>query len=853
MRNPSDADDEWERQRNRIIGLGELSVRKNYYPALRRNLSELKLMLAAVDQTTVGIVVCDPDGVIEFANEAQCRITGYAMEELIGHTPQLYRSQQTPGELFTDMWQKIRAGETWHGELWNRRKTGEEIWTRLSIAPVHADADDITHFVSVLDDVTELKNAEEARRSSDTLLRTVIESIPDLVWLKDLEGIYLGCNPAFAELYGTDEIDIIGKTDFDFVSPKSAAFFREKDLLAIHTNAPITFEEMVTFASNGREALLETSKVPLRDVHGAIIGVLGVARDITDRKKIEMELRASEDRYRSLFENNLAGFAYHEIIFSGGKPVDFVYLANNHRFEVLTGLSDVVGKTGSDVLPHLRVTDADLIDAFFRVAVTGKPERFERFISALEQWFFISIYSNEKNHFAVLLDNITDRKNAERRVEFLAFHDPLTELPNRLLTQDRLSQAMALAERSGAMVAILYLDVDNFKFINDSLGHSVGDDLLRKMASRVVGCVRDTDTVGRQSGDEFLVILPEIRDAEAISTACEKILLCLVDPIDVDGQVIPTSISIGISVFPNDGADYATLIRKADRALYSAKEAGRNTYRFFDPKMNFDQVENLRLRTGLRQALENSEFVLHYQPQINLSTGATTGVEALIRWNSPDMGLVAPGRFISVAEDSGLIVPIGEWVLREACRQAAIWQKAWGYGLTMAVNLSALQFRRGSLEQVVKSALDDSGLAPQLLELEITESVLIGDTEAVFSSIRSLKELGVRLSIDDFGTGYSSLSYLKKLKVDKLKIDQSFVRDISRDPENAAIVLAIIQMAKSLNLRCIAEGVETEKTLNHLISVDCQEVQGFYFARPMPADELAVFLETRRASNEAPR
>ena len=449
-------------------------------------------------------------------------------------------------------------------------------------------------------------------------------------------------------------------------------------------------------------------------------------------------------------------------------------------------------------------------------------------------------------HFVAIKQDVSERKAAEAHVEFLAHHDSLTGLPNRVLARDRWDQALAYAERSGNKVGLMFIDLDNFKAVNDALGHPAGDRLLRGVAARLRECVRDTDTISRQGGDEFLVVLSDIRDAEAIGTIADKIRQRLVAPFDIDGREVVTSLSIGLCIHPDDGSDFDGLLQKADMAMYHAKEAGRNTHRFFTEQMNVDADQQLRMRTSLRRALSRGEFVLHYQPQADLIDGRVIGAEALIRWNHPDLGLLPPGRFIAVAEDSGLIVPIGQWVLEEACRQAAEWQVAGSPPITIAVNLSAVQFKHGDLLAVVSRALAAAPLPPSCLELELTESILIEDVETALKTLADLKALGVKLSIDDFGTGYSSLSYLKRFDVDKLKIDQSFVRDISANPNDAAIVHAIVQMARSLGLKTIAEGVENQHVIDCLRSHDCDEVQGYHLARPMPADEIIRFLASAR-------
>ena len=438
--------------------------------------------------------------------------------------------------------------------------------------------------------------------------------------------------------------------------------------------------------------------------------------------------------------------------------------------------------------------------------------------------------------------DITERLAAEQQIEFLSYHDPLTGLPNHLLLQDRFQQLRDRATRARDRLALLYLDLDNFKSINDSLGHEAGDALLRQVAQRLLSCSGEGATVSRQGGDEFSILVPGLNQADDVSALASRIMEALQRPFQIGSQEISTSASMGVALFPDDGDGFEPLRQKADVAMYQAKQVGRNTFRFFDATMNVEAAEHLRLRNGLRRALEAGEFELHYQPQFDLQSGAITGAEALLRWRHPELGLVPPARFIPVAEDSGLIVPIGAWVLQQACAQAMRWQRAGLPPLTVAVNLSAVQFRRGDLEQSVRSALQSSGLSPAWLELELTESILIQNTEQVLDSLRRFKQLGLQLSIDDFGTGYSSLSYLKRFDIDKLKIDQSFVRDLASDPDDAAIVRAVIQMAHSLNLKTIAEGVETADMVARLRAFGCDQGQGYHFARPMPAAEMEAFL-----------
>ncbi len=444
--------------------------------------------------------------------------------------------------------------------------------------------------------------------------------------------------------------------------------------------------------------------------------------------------------------------------------------------------------------------------------------------------------------------DITERKEAEERIEFLAQHDALTGLPNRVLLRDRFAQAVARAGRTHARVAMLFLDLDNFKMVNDTLGHAAGDQLLLDVVGRLAGSTRESDTISRLGGDEFVVLLNDIPELETVERIAGDILSRVSEPMQVGGHSLNMSCSIGIAVYPDDGNDFDTLMQKADVAMYNAKDAGRRTYRFFDEQMNRQAHEHLLLQNRLHQALYRAEFQLHYQPQMEVASGRMTGVEALLRWRNPELGDVVPARFIPVAEDSGLIVSIGAWVLEEACRQAQLWRQTGWPDLGMSVNLSALQFRRPGLVETVAGALERSGLPPHLLELELTESILLEDVEKNLETVRQLKALGVRLSIDDFGTGYSSLSYLKRFAVDRLKIDRSFVRDINTDPDDAAIVRAVIQLARSLRLGIIAEGVETEEQLAFLRREGCEQVQGYLYSRPLNVAALRSFMSGHRST-----
>jgi diguanylate cyclase (GGDEF)-like protein/PAS domain S-box-containing protein len=425
-----------------------------------------------------------------------------------------------------------------------------------------------------------------------------------------------------------------------------------------------------------------------------------------------------------------------------------------------------------------------------------------------------------------------------------AQHDFLTGLPNRMLVNDRLDQAIALASRHAKKVAVLFLDLDGFKHINDSLGHPTGDKLLQSIAKSLVDCVRGSDTVSRQGGDEFVVLLSEVEHSDDAAITAKRMLHAVAEAHSINQHDLHVTTSIGVSVYPDDGPDAETLIKNADTAMYQAKENGRQSYQFFKPAMNVRAVERQSIEESLRRALERQEFALHYQPKINLTTGEITGAEALMRWTHPTRGLISPAQFIPVAEDCGLILPIGNWGLREACRQAQSWVDA-GLPLgTMAVNISAMEFRDEHFLEGVFTILDDTGLAPGSLELELTESVLMKRAESTESILKALRARGVQVAVDDFGTGYSSLSYLRKFPIDALKIDQSFVRQITTSPDETTIVTAVISMGRSLKLRVVAEGVETQEELAFLQAHQCEEAQGYYFSRPVAAQQFVSLLRT---------
>ncbi|CAG9933632.1 EAL domain-containing protein [Candidatus Nitrotoga arctica] len=567
-----------------------------------------------------------------------------------------------------------------------------------------------------------------------------------------------------------------------------------------------------------------------------------VIEDITERKEATERLRL----FARIFDTINEGVA----VTDASNNIMLV----NPAFSTITGYSatEAIGK-------NPRILHSGLMDKMFydkmwqsikktgrwQGEITDRRKNGESYV----EWLSISTMKDERGEFShhiAVVSDISERKAAEERMVHIAQHDFLTGLPNRMMLHDRLTQAIAHAEREQRKVAVMFLDLDRFKAINDTLGHLTGDKLLQLVAGRINSVARTSDTVSRLGGDEFAIMLPYIENTDDIAMIALKLLASIAGPYVVDGNEIEVTTSIGISVFPEDGTDSESLIAHADAAMYQAKGNGRNNYQFFTREMNRRTLERILIKNKLSHALERNELFLLYQPQVDLQSGHIIGAEALVRWDNPLHGKVLPAQFIPIAEENGLIPPIGEWVLREACRQNQEWRKLGLMKITMAVNLSSVQFRQKNLGETIKAILSESGLAPSGLELEITEGVVMQDAEAAILLLEDMKAMGLKLSVDDFGTGYSSLSYLKRFPIDKFKIDQSFVRDLTTDTDDAVIVSTIISMAHSLKLKVIAEGVETAEQLAFLKQQGCDEIQGYYFSQPVSAEEFTKLLSSGR-------
>ena len=569
--------------------------------------------------------------------------------------------------------------------------------------------------------------------------------------------------------------------------------------------------------------------------------------DVLARKRTEKALQESEQRFRQLVA--MSSDWYWE------QDEEFRFTHVTGDFTEKSGIATerVLGRRRWDHVPAL--TDTELGRDHIATLEAHEPFRNLEYRvvddNGDERWFCINGQPtfDETGRFTGYRgtgSDITARKVTEQRVHHVAQHDVLTGLPNRSLLQDRLGQAVAYATRSGHQVWVMLIDLDRFKFVNDSMGHKAGDVLLMTVAARLRSSLRDTDTVARLSGDEFVVILSEHHDQPLTPDIVQRVMDSVAQPVMLGTKEFFVTCSIGVAAFPSDGTPSENLIEHADIAMYRAKKLGRNNFQFYTPAMNEESLERVRIESALRNALERNEFVLHYQPQVDLQTGRIVGMEALIRWKHPELGMVPPSRFVGIAEDTGLIVPIGAWVMRTACAQNKAWQDAGLGKLRVAVNLSARQFSAADLLPGIEAVLNDTGLDPSCLELELTESLFMSDVTPAVELLHRMKSLGVNLSIDDFGTGYSSFSYLSRFPIDVLKIDRSFVNDITHDANDAAIVASIIALAHNLRLSVIAEGVETAEQLDYLRHQGCDEMQGYYFSKPLPAHEFEQLLRQRR-------
>ncbi|WP_322049366.1 EAL domain-containing protein [Paraburkholderia sp. J67] len=700
------------------------------------------------------------------------------------------------------------------------------------------------------DDVTEQIKAEVEAQRSNQMLETVIDNIPQRIYWKDAQSRYLGCNMTFARDAGLSYPEqIVGRTDDDLPWRAYAGNMREQDREVIVAGLPrLNYEEDLTIDGLHRTTI--TSKLPLLDGDGRVMGVLGTYSDTTESKRADLALR---------LQSRALDACVNAILITGPGPggSNLIEYANP-AFRRITGYdpAEVIGQDCRLLQRDDR--DQDGLVAI-RQALLGNREvsavlRNYRKDGALfwNQLLIAPVpdLDGHITHHIGIINDVTELIRYQEQLEYQANYDSLTLLPNRNLLRDRLQQALVGAQRHARGVAVVFIDLDGFKNVNDSLGHSVGDRLLGVVAERLTRCTRTSDTVARHGGDEFVIVLTDTIDEKSLIGWMERARQMISEPVLLDGTELYVGCSMGASVFPQDGNDAETLLKKADVAMYRAKELGRNTFQFYQPEMNASAGARMNLERRLRRALRDNEFLLHYQPQVEIESGRIVGMEALVRWLDPEAGLVSPSQFIPIAEESGLIGPLSDWVLREACRQNRAWQDAGLPPVRVSVNLSAKTFHQRDIAQLVSDVLRETGLDPCWLEVELTESTLMRNTEEAVSMLNALHEQGVGIAIDDFGTGYSSLSYLKRLPVDRLKIDRSFVADIGTSTDDETITAAIIALAHELRLQVIAEGVETSQQFAFLRERACDELQGYFFAPPLPGPEVAALLSASAAYEE---
>ncbi len=701
------------------------------------------------------------------------------------------------------------------------------------------------------------------RQATDRLgmLATKVESVVDFramndasplgILIADVRGDCIYTNPVFQRMSGLQLEEALGTTWAQAVHPQDRTRVLEEWRNAMHTPLPFSLE-LRFLRRDGQIVWGRAHAMAMHDgerLRGYILSV----EDVTEQQSAKSVLEAAKE---ALFEEKERAQVTLNSIADGVICADVhgyvMYL--NRAAERLTGwpLAEAAGRMLDqvfDIVDTKTVLTATPADAerprrsSMLIRRDGEETPIEDSLSPMHDSAGNVIGS------VVVFHDVSETHAMAAKMAHLAQYDFLTDLPNRLLLNDRLTQAISLAQRHQQQLALMFLDLDHFKHINDSLGHAVGDQLLQLVAVRLKACVRSADTLCRQGGDEFVVLLPEIEDAQDAALVAAKMMDAFAQPLIVEGHELDVSLSIGISIFPEDGRDLDTIVKNADIAMYHAKENGRNNYQFFTPEINARAVQRNALKHSLHRAMDRKEFVLHYQSKIDLETGHLTGVEALLRWHHPEQGFIEPSKFVSVAEDCGLIGPIGQWVLQEACGQVQAWHAAGLPIVPVSVNISAVEFKNKNFLQNLSNILEDTGLKPEFLELELTESVMLQDIEATSSVMQSLKDMGIRLTIDDFGTGYSNLSYLKHFPIDTLKIDQSFVRDVTTDMGDATIVRAILNMARSLKLRAIAEGVETPAHLAFLQALQCDEGQGYYFSRPVRAGAFESMLTSDSAAS----
>jgi len=850
------ASDEQGRPLYVISVVEDITERKKAEEALRAN---QQLLSATFSQVGVGIFATSLDSRYIEVNEKYCAMLGYGRDELLGMSIRSVNRAEEIDDVLANRARMI-SGE-WrhaHHERQVRRKDGSLIWVAHSTTLVRDENGEPHHFITVAEDISERLRAEEALRESEERFRATFEQAAVGMALRGIDPAnprWLRVNQKLCDILGYTKEELLGLTSIEVTPPEERGISSEYNEKLLRGEITDYSREKRYLRKDGTVIWTNISLTAVRGVDGRPIHVISIIQDITDRKRVEEALRESEEQFHQL-ANNIPQIFW--ICDAQQRRMLYVSPAYERvsgqaiarlRADARSWLESVHPEDRERVRAARAAAPAGNYDEVFRVV---RPDGSLRWVR--DRAFPIHDAEGRIYRIAGIAEDITDMRESEERLLYLAHYDNLTNLPNRVLFYDRLKQALSQAKRNEWVTAVMFLDLDRFKNVNDTLGHGAGDLLLRQVSERLAGCVRSGDTVGRLSGDEFAIVLSNLTGPDDASLVAQKIMTTIARPFNLYGKEVFVSASIGITLFPTDSLDQDTLIQNADTAMYRAKELGRNSFRFYTPEMNARALEKLSLESSLRRALEREEFLLHFQPKASLATGEVIGVEALLRWRHPDLGLVSPVEFMPMLEETGLIIATGEWVIRTACAQIKAWQEAGLPRIPVAVNLSARQFQVKDLGSTISRILEEEGIPHELLELEITEGSLVVNEEEAASTLAYLNSLGVRVAIDDFGTGYSSLSRLKGFPLDALKIDGSFVRDITTDADDAAITRAIITMAHSLGLAVVAEGVETEEQLAFLDANGCDQIQGYYFSMPLGSEECTAFIASaRRLSRPARR
>ncbi len=782
----------------------------------------------------VSIWICDAAGDCVFANQAWQDFTGRSFSSDLG-TRWVSSIHPEDRQTMLQAWREaLGLRRPFSLSYRVRRADGMDAWVSDEGRPVYDEHRHFVGYIGTCSDITEQRTAELAARAKEGEIRMLADNVPVLIaWFEAVDFKCIFANKAYAHTWGLTEESIVGRTVREVIGEEG---YRE---IAPHIDR-VRRGESVTYERNiidkaGERRVMEVSLLPQRDAAGDTLAAFVLAHDITRHRLAEQAIRESEERMRKFADATRAGIAFHD---------EGIVTDCNEAALQLCGYSreEFIGSAIINyVAPEFRAEAQENVRVGYERPYESEILHKDGSRIPVEFEGRLMPFNGRMHRLSVIRD-IRRRKENQARIDFLAHHDALTSLPNRALLLDRLEFVLANARRRGTQVGLLFIDLDNFKTVNDSLGHSAGDQLLKVVAGRIQEALRAGDVVSRHGGDEFLVVLPELDGAQASVPVAEKLLAAVTEPVMLEGHHVSVSPSIGISVFPRDGATADALIKNADAAMYLAKARGRSNYQFFNAGLSEAAYRTLELETRLRQAIRESEFTVHYQPQMRIATGEVVGIEALIRWPQQNGGWIDPGEFIPVAEQRGLIRTIGGWVLREACRQNMAWQRQGLAPIPVAVNLSTVQFRQRNFLAEVEQVLKDTGLDPRYLAFELTESMLMEDVNDLARTLERLKGLGVKLAIDDFGTGHSSLMHLKRFPIDKLKIDRTFVRDTPGDADDVAITAAIIDLARNMGITSIAEGVDDKAQFDFLKSRGCDEVQGYLFARAMPPDELAQWL-----------